>query len=216
MTARAIPARLPSRPRRQPWLWRNARPALGRLGDSTLCFLCFCDTLDGMNDHDLIRTGEAATILGSSRQHVVDLCNLGELTCERSPTQRRLRRSEVEGFASRTEAGPRLNRDQRQSLWLHGAVASHLVTDPIGTLERARTNLAHLRTVHPTGMSRRWLDSWRSVLDRGPEAILETLTSPSTLAIELRQNSPFAGVLPPEERGGILGAFRAMERSTRT
>jgi excisionase family DNA binding protein len=169
-----------------------------------------------MTNHDLIRTGEAATILGSSRQHVVDLCNLGVLTCERSPKQRRLRRSEVEAFASRIASGPRLNRDQRQSLWLHGAVAGHLATHPVETLERARINLAHLRSAHPGGMSGRWLDAWQSVLDRGPEAILETLISPSALAIELRQNSPFAGVLPSEERSGVLGAFRAMERSTRT
>jgi excisionase family DNA binding protein len=169
-----------------------------------------------MNDHDLIRTGDAATILGSSRQHVVDLCNQGVLTCERSPKQRRLRRSEVEAFASRITSGPRLNRDQRQSLWLHGAVAGHLATDPIRTLERARANLARLLIAHPGGMSRRWLDAWQSVINRGPEAILETLTSPSALAIELRQNSPFAGVLPSEERSGVLGAFRAMDRSTRT
>jgi excisionase family DNA binding protein len=169
-----------------------------------------------MNDDDLIRTGEAATILGSSRQHVVDLCNQGVLTCARSPTQRRLRRSEVEAFASRSTSGPRLNRDQRQSLWLHGAVAGHLATDPIETLERARTNLERLRSAHPGGMSRRWLDAWQAVLDRGPEAVLETLTSPSALAIELRQNSPFAGVLASEERSGVLGSFRAMDRSTRT
>lgn len=181
-----------------------------------MCFLWFCGTLGSVNDHDLIRTGEAATILGSSRQHVVDLCNLGVLTCARSPTQRRLRRSDVEAFATRTQSGPRLNRDQRQSLWLHGAVASHLVTDPVETVGRARINLAHLRSAHPGGMSRRWLDAWQAVLDRGPEAILETLTSPSGLAVELRQNSPFAGVLASDERSGVLGAFRAMERSTRT
>lgn len=192
-------ARLLLLPRLRPLLW----------------FLCFCGTLGTMNDRDLIRTGDAATILGSSRQHVVDLCNQGVLTCERSPKQRRLRRSEVEAFASRIASGPGLNRDQRQSLWLHGAVAGHLATDPVRTLEHARTNLERLQSAHPSGMSRRWLDSWQSVLDRGPEAVLEMLTSPSALAIELRQNSPFAGVLPSEERNGVLGGFRAMERSTR-
>lgn len=103
---------------------------------------------------------------------------------------------------------------RRQSLWLHGAVAGHLATDPVGTLERARANLERLRSAHPTGMSRRWLDSWQSVLNRGPEAIPATLTSPTAFAIELRQNSPFAGVLPSAERGGVLSAFRAMDRST--
>ena len=81
--------------------------------------------------------------------------------------------------------------------WLHGAVAGHLVADPESTLERARSNLGRLRTTRPTGLSARWLVAWQSVLDGGPEAVLQTLTSQSQLAIELRQNSPFAGVLPP-------------------
>lgn len=157
---------------------------------------------------DLIRTGEAAAILGSSRQHVVDLCNQGLLSSERSPTQRRLRRSEVETLAARLGANVRLNRDQRQSLWLHAAVAGHLVVDPIGTLERARTNLGRLRRAHSSGMSSRWLEAWQAVLSGGPEAVLQTLTSQTPKAIELRQNSPFAGVLSDHERRAVLGAFR--------
>ena len=162
-----------------------------------------------MPDSDLIRTGDAAAILGSSRQHVVDLCNQGLLSFERSPKQRRLRRSEVEAFASRSASYPRLNRDQLQSLWLHGAVAGHLATDPAGTLERARANLGRLRHIHPSGMSSRWLDAWESVLGAGPEAVLRTLTSQTPLALELRQNSPFAGVLSDDERSAVLRGFRS-------
>jgi len=178
-----------------------------------LCFLCFSGMMIRVRDDVLIRTGDAAAILGSSRQHVVNLCNQGLLTYERSPTQRRLRRGEVEAFANGIGSGPQLSRDQRQSLWLHGAVAGHLVGDPEGTLERARSNLERLLTTHPTGMSARWLVAWQSVLDGGLEAVLQTLTSLSPLAIELRQNSPFAGVLPHDERMGVLGAFRERDLS---
>jgi len=167
-----------------------------------------------MRDRDLIRTGAAAAILGSSRQHVVDLCNQGLLSSERSPTQRRLHRGEVETLAARLGAGSRLNRDQRQSLWLHGAVVGHLVVDPTGTLERARTNLGRLRRAHPSGMSSRWLDAWQAVLGGGPEAVLHTLTSQAPLAIELRQNSPFAGLLSDRERKAVLRAFRDHDRTT--
>lgn len=177
-------------------------------------FLVFYWHDDRMHDDDLIRTGDAAAILGSSRQHVVDLCNQGVLTCERSPKQRRLRRGEVETFATRGSGTHRLNRDQRQSLWLHGAVAGHLAADPVGTLARARTNLERLRTTHPTGMSARWLQTWQSVIDSGPEGVLQTLTSQAPLAVELRQNSPFAGVLSDKERSAVLGAFRERDRST--
>ena len=97
-------------------------------------------------------------------------------------------------------------------MWLHGAVAGHLAADPGGTLEHARANLELLRAAHPMGMSARWLDAWQSVIASGPEAVLQTLTSQTPLAIELRQNSPFAGVLPDEVRAGVLGAFRDLDR----
>ena len=166
-----------------------------------------------MDAGDLIRTGEAAAILGSSRQHVVDLCNRGLLSSERSPTQRRLRRREVETLATRLGTSTGLNRDQRQSLWLHVAVAGHLAVDPTGTLARARTNLERLRGVHPSGMSSHWLEAWEAVLADGPDAILQTLTSRAPMAVELRQNSPFAGVLPDNERRAVLRAFRDSDRA---
>jgi hypothetical protein len=109
-----------------------------------------------------------------------------------------------------------LTRAQRQSLWLHAAVAGQLVANPSGTLQRARLNLARLRRTHPSGVSSRWFDRWEVVLDGDPAAVLETLTSTSPLATELRQNSPFAGVLSDAERTIVLQAFRAHERGTTT
>jgi excisionase family DNA binding protein len=157
---------------------------------------------------DLIRTGEAATILGSSRQHVVDLCNRGLLSFERSPKQRRLRRSEVEAFARRPASTLALNRDQKQSLWLHAAVATRMAIAPEETTALARSNLARLRDVHGPIVSARWLDEWERILREGPEAILEVLTSTSPRAVDLRQNSPFAGALPDAQRQAVLHAFR--------
>lgn len=179
---------------------------------SGLVFLAFQWNDAGMPDSELIRTGDAAAILGSSRQHVVDLCNQGLLSFERGPRQRRLRRHEVEAFARRAGSYPRLNRDQRQSLWLHAAVAGQIARDPAGTIAHARTNLARLRLAHPSGVSSRWLDAWETVLDGGPEDVLQTLTSQAPLAVELRQNSPFAGVVPELERSAVLRRFRAQER----
>jgi len=161
-----------------------------------------------MDEEVWIRTGDAARILGTSRQHVVDLCSQGLLSCVRRPTQRRLRQTEVQSFAAHRGSRASLNRDERQSLWLHAAVAGHLAADPPGTIGRARLNLERLGRVHPSGMSAHWLSGWRSVLDSGPDMILETLTSRSPQAIELRQNSPFAGVLADAERRSVLAAFR--------
>ena len=51
-----------------------------------------------------------------------------------------------------------------------------------------------------------WLDRWHAVLDAGVDAVLEVLTSRTPHAVELRQNSPFAGVLPEADRRAVLAA----------
>jgi hypothetical protein len=86
-----------------------------------------------------------------------------------------------------------------------------VVADPDGTLELARRNLQRLRRAHTHRGSARWLDRWQSILQTGPDAVLEILTSSAPAAIELRQNSPFAGVLSDAERRDILTAFRQLD-----
>jgi hypothetical protein len=82
------------------------------------------------------------------------------------------------------------------------------VLDPDAAMNKARANLDHLRRVHPSGMAARWLAQWQDIVDLGVDAVLDTLTSTSPRAVELRQNSPFAGVLPDGERQAALAAFR--------
>jgi excisionase family DNA binding protein len=156
---------------------------------------------------ELLTTGEAAVLLGSSRQHVVDLCERGLLPYVKAGTHRRLRRADVEAMLR-----PELTRDQLKALWLHRAVAGRLVTDPDGVLSKARANLDRLRQVHRDGMAAMWLDRWQATLDDGVEAVLDALTSRVPHAVELRQNSPFAGVLPETERRAVLAAFVARWR----
>lgn len=151
----------------------------------------------------LITTGEAARMLGVSRQHVVDLCDRGQLRCERTPVHRRLRRNDVEALRKRHE----LTREEMRSLWLNRAVAARVAHDPVGTLSRARQNLDRFARIHEGTTVMTWLDRWRRVLDDGPEAVMEVLTSTSPEASELRQNSPFPGVLPVGERRAVLDSF---------
>jgi hypothetical protein len=108
---------------------------------------------------------------------------------------------------------PPLTRDQLKALWLHRAVAGRLVMDPQRVMVKAAANLVRLRQVHPRGMAGIWLDRWQDVLDEGVEAVIDALTSRAPLAIELRQNSPFAGVLSESERHAVLGAFTAWWRA---
>lgn len=160
--------------------------------------------IDTTTDDPLLRTGDAAALLGVSRQHVVNLCNQGELPCESVGTHRRLRRSDVLAYARR---GTTLTRDQARSLWLHHAVAGKLVANPGRSLTIARRNLRNLFVHHPRDRSRRWLVEWAKVLDGSLDELLVVLTSKSQRSVELRQNSPFAGVLTDAERSRVLASF---------
>lgn len=158
---------------------------------------------------DLLTTGEAARLLGTSRQHVVDLCDRGDLPFVTVGSHRRVRLSDVDAIRTRTQ---RLTRDQKRSLWLGYATAGKLVADPAGSIEKARQNLAKLKRQHPRGAGNRWLEEWDKLLSGPIDAVLEALTSRTPRARELRQNSPFAGVLTEAEREDVLSTFRSAQR----
>jgi excisionase family DNA binding protein len=157
---------------------------------------------------DMLTTGEAARLLNSSRQHVVDLCDRGDLPFVTVGTHRRVRRADVESLRDRTL---RLTRDQRRSLWLAYAVAGRIVADPWRVRLIARENLEKMRRT-ARGQARSWLDEWERLLDGPVEELLAALTSRSPRERDLRQNSPFAGVLSEEEREGALAAWTEHER----
>jgi excisionase family DNA binding protein len=165
------------------------------------------DRISRAEAEELLTTGEAAALLNSSRQHVVDLCERGELPFTTVGTHRRIRRVDVEALRSRTE---RMTRDQRRSLWLAYAIAGQIVADPQRAILLAKRNLEHMR-VSSRGQARRWLDEWERLLDGPIDQVLATLVSPSPKGRELRQNSPFAGLLSDAERGDILDAWRTRD-----
>lgn len=156
-------------------------------------------------DERLLTTGAAAKLLGTSRQHVVNLCDRGDLRCVHVGSHRRVPQTDIEDLLARTAT---MTRDQVRSLWLGYAVAGRLVADPDSGLSRARTNLAHLQSLHTKGQAARWLREWEHLLDGPLDKVLEVLTSKSVHARELRQNSPFAGLLPDSERQAVLAASR--------
>jgi len=155
----------------------------------------------------LLSTGEVAGLLGVSRQHVVDLCDRGDLIFVRVGSHRRVPRFELDRLLTGVREG-NLTRDQERSLWLHRAVLAELVEDPEGVLARVSGNLLRLRAQHPSrSMTGRWLGLWQEVLDAGVDAVADMLTSQGPAALELRQNSPFAGVISEEVRSRVLASF---------
>lgn len=153
---------------------------------------------------DWLTTGETASMLGVSRQHVVNLCDRGELHCSRTGTHRRIRRADIEQLLD-----PRLTREQEKSLWLHRALLGPLMIDPNPVLELARQNIqAWLPRHRADGMAARYLEQWQDVLGGGVDDVVEVLTGTDEVSCELRQNSPFAGVLSDADRRQALRSFR--------
>lgn len=166
------------------------------------------DAVDGQ----WLTTSETARVLGVSRQHVVNLCERGDLNCAKIGTHRRIPRSEVHRLLS-----PQLTREQEKSLWLHRALLGHLMIDPGNVLETARENIRRWKHgQRPDGMAARYMEMWERVIDGGVDDVAIALTGTDENSRELRQNSPFAGVLPEIERGQVLRSFRQHWESEHT
>lgn len=159
-----------------------------------------------MRETELLSTGDVATRLGVSRQHVVNMCDRGEIEHVRVGKHRRVPAREVTRILG---SDPGLTREQQRSLWLHRALMTPLMTSPDEVLDRARANIERWRLEHRNdGMTVRYLEAWERVLDDELEAVIDTLTSTAPEACELRQNSPFAGVLDDETRVQVLRSFK--------
>jgi hypothetical protein len=98
------------------------------------------------------------------------------------------------------------DRLERRSLALHQAVAAKLRERP-ELLSVAFENLD--RWSRMESRSQPYWDSWRHILTRPLEEILIVISEDSPRMTELRQSSPFAGVLDPRERWHIYDAFKS-------
>ena len=125
----------------------------------------------------------------------------------KSPTLRTVERlAEAAGLEATVTFHPPMTREDRRSLHLHRAIARRLEADPAAVLERARTNLALMRRDHPG--AERLFREWEVLLDRPVPELVPVLTDPSLGARELRQVTPFAGVLTAAERAEVYRSFR--------
>jgi len=88
------------------------------------------------------------------------------------------------------------------SIALHQAVAERLDAHVVAAAWQ-RLEGAHL---HPV-----WAQRWRVLLDLPLSALREKLVEDSQEMIDLRQCTPFAGVLDPRERWRILRSIKSDE-----
>lgn len=96
--------------------------------------------------------------------------------------------------------------EERRSLALSEAVSRRLLEDPESVIARARRNLKRMRAA--ATHEHAWLAMWSALLDLGPSYVAAVLVSKDPLARDLRQSSPFAGVLTDAERTEVVRGVR--------
>lgn len=98
-------------------------------------------------------------------------------------------------------------RNEELSLRYHQAIAEELRADPDRVLAIARNTLARWMDNHRGTGAMWYLEQWDALLRESQETLLELMASPSQEARDMRQCSPFAGVLSNRRRLGILSEF---------
>lgn len=101
---------------------------------------------------------------------------------------------------------PRLTFEDRRSLAVSRAVARRLVADPDRVIATARQNIERMRAA--ASHEHAWIDIWEGLLDLGPAYVAALLASKDQFARDLRQSSPFAGVLSEDERADAVREVR--------
>ena len=94
-----------------------------------------------------------------------------------------------------------------RSLVMHVLIAERMLRDP-ALVERARRNIRRWKARDSAGLPE-GLRQWEEILERPATEIASIMTEPSERAAELRQSSPFAGLLSAEERRRIHAALRS-------
>ncbi len=110
------------------------------------------------------------------------------------------------GLAIYPFVGPPMTREDARSLALHEAIAAKLASRPEHVLAIARSNIATMLDVNPDAAA--LLGEWNRILELPIAHIASRMLDPSEHARELRQVTPFAGVLDARERAAAYQSFR--------
>lgn len=98
-------------------------------------------------------------------------------------------------------------RTEARSLALHTLIAEKIARDP-RLLEIPKRNLNRW-AARRGNEAPRWIEEWRRLRKRPWQEVAATISEATERAARLRQSSPFAGVLTPQERQRVYDAFRA-------
>jgi len=128
----------------------------------------------------------------------------------KSPTWKTIGRvARAAGVECYPWVGGRMTQDQERSLALHVALAGELAARPDDVLSSARRNVAVMRAAGPGAEA--LLAEWDRILDLPPVLIAARMLDPSDHGRDLRQVTPFSGILSARARAAVYRAFRSGE-----
>ncbi len=161
-----------------------------------------------MNPVSLLRsvvgmTQQALAVKGGTSQPTIALYESGT----KSPTVATLQRlSQSLGFELIVSYVPQLTREDCRSLAYHHEVAKILRQHPTSTIKRAKRTLTKMSKDHPGVKT--LFDRWRVWLNLPTEELIPQILDAGVMARDMRQVTPFAGLLEPKDRVRILKKFR--------
>jgi hypothetical protein len=82
--------------------------------------------------------------------------------------------------------------------------ALYMARQESAILERAGATLARWESLRANAPIQPLFPAWKNLLAQGVDVIEHTVCNKTESAAELRKNSPFAGILPPEQRLALL------------
>lgn len=103
-----------------------------------------------------------------------------------------------------------LTREDRRSIALHRAIAEKLTAQPAAVSAHARRNLRRLWGQHQG--TRPLVARWRELLKLPVHDLADLLVDPRNWMRDLRQVTPFAGILSAAERTAVYRRFQESER----
>jgi len=102
-------------------------------------------------------------------------------------------------------------RRERRSMAVAAATAAAVERDFDAARHLAEKNLNRSERVIGDNVAEEWIAEWRVMLDRGPKAVRRTLLDPTSHGHDMRQMTPFAGLLTDRERNAALAAADAFD-----
>ncbi|MEE9321999.1 MAG: helix-turn-helix transcriptional regulator [Granulosicoccus sp.] len=125
----------------------------------------------------------------------------------KSPTMRTVKRIAAKfNLEVEVNSQPRMTREDRRSLAYHSAIATHLKENPVAVVAQAQANLNRWIKVRPA--ARVLMSRWSLWLQLPVQDLTKLMLNQSTDCRDMRQVSPFAGVLSAAERAAILRQFQ--------